>query len=150
MIGFLMITARLLGFVFQAGGLTDAVSSFLYGLPLGRYGTLAIICLLYIMMGMFLDGFSMMLLTLPFVMPIMLNLNFNPIWWGVILVFLLEVSVITPPFGLNLFAVHGVIPEYSLETITLGSLPFLVPIFITIGILVAFPELALWLPNILY
>jgi TRAP-type C4-dicarboxylate transport system permease large subunit len=99
---------------------------------------------------MFLDSASMMLLTMPFVMPIILSFGFSPIWWGVTYVILAEIGLVTPPFGLNLFTIHGVLPKYSILTIAAGALPFIIPMLIMIGVLIAFPDLALWLPGILY
>jgi tripartite ATP-independent transporter DctM subunit len=150
MIGFVVVTARLLTFVFQSAGLTDWFAASILSLPLGMYGTLAIICLMYIILGMFLDSISMMLLTLPFIMPIMDAFGLNPVWWGVVYVILTEIGLVTPPFGLNLFTLHGVIPKYSILTVARGSLPFLVSMFIVIIILIAYPKLALWLPGVLY
>ena len=150
MIGFVIITARLLTFVFQAAGLTEAFSSFIIGLPLGKYGTLAIICVMYIILGMFLDSISMMLLTLPFIMPIMDAFGLHPVWWGVVYVILTEIGLVTPPFGLNLFTLHGVIPKYSILTVARGALPFLFAMLVVIVMLIALPDLALWLPGILY
>jgi len=150
MIGFVVVTARLLTFVFQAAGLTDWFSTSILSLPLGKYGTLAIICVMYIILGMFLDSISMMLLTLPFIMPIMEAFGLHPVWWGVVYVILTEIGLVTPPFGLNLFTLHGVIPKYSILTVARGSLPFLIAMLIVIVVLIAYPDLALWLPGILY
>jgi len=150
MIGFVVVTARLLTFVFQAAGLTDWFSTSILSLPLGKYGTLAIICVMYIILGMFLDSISMMLLTLPFIMPIMEAFGLHPVWWGVVYVILTEIGLVTPPFGLNLFTLHGVIPKYSILTVARGSLPFLIAMVVVIVVLIAYPDLALWLPGILY
>ena len=150
MIAFVMFTARLLGFVFHDAGLTEAFESLILGLPFGRYGTLAIICVMYLIMGMFFGAIEMMVLTLPFIMPIMFAFGFHPIWWGVTYVILAEIGLVTPPFGLNLFTIHSVIPRYSILTIAAGSLPFLIPMLLMVVILIAFPDLALWLPRILY
>ena len=150
MIGFVLFTARLLAFIFQAAGLTEAFSSFILGLPFGKYATLVIICLMYIIMGMFFDALSMMVLTLPFIVPVITVFGFHPIWWGVTYVILAEIGLVTPPFGLNLFTIHGVLPRYSILTIAHGALPFMGAMLAMIVILIAFPDLALWLPKILY
>ncbi len=150
MVGFVLFAARLLSFVFQAAGLTESFAAFMLNLPFGKYGTLAIICIMYLILGMFLDAASMMLLTMPFVMPIITSFGFSPIWWGVTYVILAEIGLVTPPFGLNLFTIHGVLPKYSILTIAAGALPFLIPMVLMIVIMIAFPELALWLPGILY
>jgi len=150
MIGFVLVSAKLLAFVFQASGLTEKASTFMVGLPLGKYGTMTVICLMYLILGMFFDALAMMLLTLPFVMPIITNFGFDPIWWGVTYVILVEISFVTPPFGLNLFTIHGVFPQYSILQIARGTLPFLIPMIMIIILLIIFPQLALWLPRFMY
>ncbi len=150
MIAFVLFTARMLGQVFQYIGLTEAFSTFMMGLPLGKYSIFAIICIMYLILGCFFDALSMLVLTLPFVAPIIKNLGFDFIWFGVTYVVLAEIGLVTPPFGLNLFVLKGVLPQYEITTIFLGTLPFLIPTMILIVLLVLFPELILWLPNLLY
>lgn len=150
MVGFIMITARMLSFVVQEGGLTDSFARFLMGLHLGKYGTLTFFIIMYLILGCFFDAAAMLLLTMPFVTPVMQSLRLDPIWWGVVYVILAEIGMVTPPFGLNLFTIHGVLPKYSIMTIAAGSLPFLIPMLLMIWILIFFPDLALWLPRFLY
>ncbi|MBU1209540.1 MAG: TRAP transporter large permease [Proteobacteria bacterium] len=150
MIAFVLFTARMLGQVFQYIGLTEAFSSFMIGLPLGKYTLFAVICLMYIVLGCFFDALSMLVLTLPFVAPIIKDLGFDLIWFGVTYVVLAEIGLVTPPYGLNLFVLKGVVPKYEITTIFLGTLPFLIPTVILIILLVLFPELALWFPSVLY
>lgn len=150
MVGFVMIGARLLAFVAQNAGLTDSFAQFMLNLELGKYGTLTMLMLMYLVLGCFFDASAMLLLTMPFVMPIIMGLRLDPIWWGVVYVILAEVSFVTPPFGLNLFTIHGVLPKYPITTIAAGTVPFLIPMLLTIWILILFPQLALWLPNLLY
>jgi len=150
MIGFVMFTGKLLAFVMNAAGLTQTFADFMTNLPFGKYGIFAIICLMYIVLGMFFDAIAMLLLTIPFVMPVINFLGFDIIWWGVVYVILVEIGLVTPPFGLNLFTIHGVLPRYSILTIAYGTLPFLIPMALMIAILVLFPDLTSWLPGILY
>jgi len=150
MIFFVMFTARVLGQVFQYIGLTNAFSEIMLQLPFGKYGIFIIICVMYLIMGMFFDSFSMMVLTLPFVSPLITELGFSLIWFGVVFVILAEVGLVTPPFGLNLFVLHGVVPQHDIMTIVRGTLPFLLPMLLMVGILMALPQLVLWLPEILY
>lgn len=150
MVFFVMLTARVLGQVFQYIGLTNTFSEFMLQLPFGKYGIFAIICIMYLIMGMFFDSFSMMVLTLPFISPLVAGLGFNLIWFGVIFVILAEIGLVTPPFGLNLFVLHSVVPQHDIMTIVRGTLPFMLPMLLVIGILTAFPQLVLWLPEILY
>lgn len=150
MIAFVLFAARMLGQVFQYIGLTDAVAQFMLGLPLGKYSIYAIICIMYIILGCFFDSFSMLILTLPFVTPIMKNLGFDLVWFGIAYVVLAEIGLVTPPFGLGLFVLKGVVPKYEITYIFAGTIPFLVPVCILLVLLVLFPELVLWLPNLLY
>lgn len=150
MLGFVILAARLLSFVFQDLGATARLSSAVLDLDLGRYGTMFAVVLLYLVLGMFFDSMAMMLLTLSFVMPVILKLGYDPVWWGVTFVLLAEIGLITPPFGLNLFTMHGVLPRFSVMYIARASLPFLVVMLSMIVLLIAFPQLALWLPRQLY
>jgi tripartite ATP-independent transporter DctM subunit len=150
MIAFVLFTARMLGQVFQYIGLTESFAQFMVGLSLGKYTVFAIICLMYLLLGCFFDALSMLVLTLPFVTPIVRNLGFDFIWFGVVYVVIAEIGLVTPPFGLNLFVLKSVVPEYEITTIFRGTLPFLVPTLILIVLMVLFPELVLWLPSFLY
>jgi len=150
MIAFVLFTARMLGQVFQYIGLTEAFSDFMTGLPLGKYALFAVICVMYLILGCFFDALSMLVLTLPFVAPIMKNLGFDLIWFGVTYVVLAEICLVTPPYGLNLFVLKGVVPKYEITTIFWGTLPFLIPTLILVALLVMFPELVLWFPRFLY
>ena len=150
MVCFIIFAARLLSFVFQDIGSTEKLSSYILGLGLGKYGTITFLVILYLILGMFFDSMAMMLLTLPFVMPVLINQGFDPIWWGVTFVVLGEIGLITPPFGLNLFTIHGVLPQFSVIFIAKSSLPLLGTMILMVWILIFFPKLALWLPKILY
>jgi len=150
MIGFIIFAARLLSFSFQDMGITQKISSYILSLPLGKYGIMTFLVILYLILGMFFDSLAMMLLTLPFVMPVLINLGYDPIWWGVTFVVLAEIGLITPPFGLNLFTIHGVLPKYSVIFIARSSLPLLGTMILMVWILIFFPKLSLWLPKILY
>jgi tripartite ATP-independent transporter DctM subunit len=150
MIAFVLFTARMLGQVFQYIGLTEATSAFMLNLDLGKYSILAIICIMYLILGCFFDSLSMLVLTLPFVAPIIKNLGFDYIWFGVLYVVLAEIGLVTPPFGLNLFVLKGVVPKYEITYIFAGTVPFLIPTCILLVLMIIFPDLVLWLPNLLY
>ena len=150
MIAFVIFTAKVLGILFAQIGLTETFATFMAALPFGKYGIWAIVCVMYLFLGMFFDTISMMLLTLPFVSPLIADLGFNPIWFGVTYVVLGEIGIVTPPFGLNLFVIHGVVPKHDIITIALGALPFIIPTLLMVVILTAFPELVLWLPRLIY
>ena len=107
MIAFVLFAARMLGQVFQYIGLTDAVAEFMLGLPLGKYSMYAIVCILYIILGCFFDSFSMLVLTLPFVTPIMKNMGFDLVWFGIAYVVLAEIGLVTPPFVSAFLSLKG-------------------------------------------
>lgn len=150
MIAFVLFTARMLGQVFQYIGLTETTAAFMLSLDLGKYAMLTVICILYLILGCFFDSLSMLVLTIPFVAPIIKNLGFDFIWFGVIYVVLAEIGLVTPPFGLNLFVLKGVVPKYEITYIFAGTLPFLIPTGILLVLMILFPSLVLWLPNLLY
>ena len=121
-------------------GITDIAST--------QVGFLILIAALYIIMGCFLDTTSMMVVTLPFVFPAVQHFDINPIWFGIVLVKLIEISVITPPIGLNLFAVMSAVDDdTSFWHLVKGVIPFLIMEFIVLALLIAFPALATWLPT---
>jgi tripartite ATP-independent transporter DctM subunit len=150
MIAFIIFAARLLSFVFQDIGATAKMSSAVLQMDFGKYGTMLCIVILYLILGMFFDSMAMMLLTLSFVMPVIVKLGYDPVWWGVTFVLLAEIGLVTPPFGLNLFTIHGVLPKFSVMYIARASLPFLAVMILMVWILIFFPGLALWLPRLLY
>lgn len=146
---FIMAMATLISHVFNSAGIIPMIKDVVLGLDVGKYTILAGFFGMYFIMGMFFDSWSMLFLTFPFVMPIISGLGFDPIWWGVVYVMAAEQSTITPPFGLSLFVLHSVVPGHSMGTIVKGALPYLIPIYINIILLIMFPKIALWLPSIL-
>jgi tripartite ATP-independent transporter DctM subunit len=146
---FIMAMSSLMSHVFNSAGLIPLIKDLVIGLPIGKYGILMLFFVMYLIMGMFFDSWSMLFLTFPFVMPVIIGLDINPIWWGVVYVMAGEQSTITPPFGLSLFVLKGVVPQYPMGVIVRGALPFLIPIYINVFLLFMFPQLALWLPSIL-
>ncbi len=146
----LIFIVKIMGYVFNYLGTTDALAVFMAGLPLGKYGILSVIFLIYIALGCIMEGISIMLLSLAFVAPILEMLGFNFIWFGVIMVVVNELGLVTPPFGLNLFALHAVVPRYSIFTIALAAVPFYPAVLILLTLCVVFPDIVLWLPFQLY
>jgi C4-dicarboxylate transporter DctM subunit len=146
---FIMAMSSLISHVFNSAGIIPLIKEFVIALPIGKNGILIMFFAMYLVMGMFFDSWSMLFLTFPFVMPIITGLDINPIWWGIIYVMAGEQSTITPPFGLSLFVLKGVVPRYPMGVIVRGSLPFLIPIYLNVVLLFLFPQLALWLPSVL-
>ncbi|MCK9355660.1 MAG: TRAP transporter large permease subunit [Dehalococcoidia bacterium] len=146
----LIVVVKVFGYAFKFLGATDVLSDLLLGLPFGKFGIMAVIFLIYIILGTFMEGISIMLLSLAFVAPVIANLGFSFIWFGVIIVIVNELGLVTPPFGLNLFALRGVAPQYSLFFIAGSCVPFYPAVLITLGLCTVFPQLVTWLPELLF
>jgi len=146
---FIMAMATLISHVFNSAGIIPLIKDYVISLPIGKYGILVLFFIMYFFMGMFFDSWSMLFLTFPFVMPIIHSLDINLIWWGVVYVMAGGQASMTPPFGLSLAVLHGVVPWHPMETIARGAFPFLIPIYLNILLLILFPQLALWLPGLL-
>jgi len=142
-----LIGALLFGYFLTVTQTPQKVTVFLTGLGLGRYGVLALIMLMYLVLGCLMDSLAMIILTIPIIFPVILQLGFDPIWFGVIIVMTVELGLIHPPVGMNVFVIKSVVQEVSFSTIFRGVLPFIVTDLIRLVILIAFPILALWLPS---
>lgn len=138
-----LVFVRFLGFA----GLPEAFAQWVIHLPLPPLAIMIGILLFYAVLGMFMDAIGMMLLTLPVVYPAVIGLGYDPIWFGIIVVKMAEVCLITPPIGLNCFVVNGVRPDIPLSDVFRGIGPFFIADAVTIGVLLAFPEIVLWLPR---
>ena len=122
-------------------------TEFIIGLPFNRYVILCLILSLYIFLGMFLDAIGMLMLTVPVVFPAVTGLGFDPIWFGIILVKMCEICLITPPVGLNCYIVRSVAPHIPLEEIFRGIFPFLAMDILTVTLFIVFPWIITWLPS---
>ena len=124
--------------------------SFLTSLNVGDLGVLIIILVTYVVLGTFLEGLAMLVLTLPIVYPLIMELGLSPIWFGVVVVIVLEMGLISPPVGVNVFVVRGIAPDVPMNTIFRGIWPFWFAMGLCLAILVALPELALFLPQTMF
>jgi tripartite ATP-independent transporter DctM subunit len=145
-----LIGALLFGYFLTVTQTPQKVTAFLTALGLGRYGVLALIMLMYIVLGCLMDSLAMIILTIPIIFPVIMQLGFDPIWFGVIIVMTVELGLIHPPVGMNVFVIKSVVQEVTFSTIFRGVLPFIVTDLIRLVILIAFPILALWLPSHMY
>jgi tripartite ATP-independent transporter DctM subunit len=125
------------------------LSDFISGLSISKYVTLAAVILLYIILGMFLEIFSCIVLTVPILYPTIQALGFDMIWFGVIMVRVMEIGLITPPIGMNAFMLAGV-SKLPLDTIFKGIVPFFIADVFHVILLVTIPQLCLWLPQTMF
>lgn len=149
MIFTILIGVGLLGYFVTLTDIPLEFANFLKGLDVSRYVIYALILLLYLVLGMVMNIIPMMMLTLPILFPTVVSLGFDPIWFGVIMVIMMEMGQITPPIGINVFVIHGVAKKYevSMATIYRGIIPFVIVEALVIVLLTLFPGIALWLPN---
>ena len=127
--------------------MTRTVVDAIGGLQIPALGIFGVIVLMYLILGMFIDAISMMVLTLSVVFPVITHLGYDPVWFGVVLVILLEIGLITPPVGINLYTIRGLLPQSTLNEVARAALPFVALLLAAIVLLVMFPEIALWLPR---
>ena len=142
-----LIAALLFGYFLAITQTPQKVTVFLTGLGLGRYGVLALIMLMYIVLGCLMDALAMVILTVPIIFPVIKELGFDSIWFGVIIVMTVELGLIHPPVGMIVFVIKSVIGDLNFSTIFAGVLPFIVTDLARLVILIAFPMIALWLPS---
>jgi tripartite ATP-independent transporter DctM subunit len=142
-----LIGALLFGYFLTVTEVPQKVTLFLTGLGLGRYGVLALIMAMYLVLGCLMDAMAMIILTIPIMFPVVTELGFDPIWFGVIIVMTVELGLIHPPVGMNVFVIKSVVKDVSFSTIFLGVLPFVLTDIIRLVILIAFPAIALFLPG---
>ncbi len=149
MVMIIVIAAFFLNFVMVSIGLVKAVTDIVLSLGWKPLAMLIAIIVFYLILGCFMETLSMMIATTPVVVPVITALGYSPVWWGIVFVILMEAALITPPVGLNLYVVQAVRGNGPFSDLCIGALPFVLMMIIMIGILIAFPQVALWLPSIL-
>lgn len=150
MIMLIIIAAVFLNFVLSIIGLTQALADFVTGLGWSPMQTMLMIVLILVVIGCFMETLSMLLTTAPLITPIVVALGYDPVWFGILLMVLLETALITPPIGINLYVVQGIRGKGEMLDVMKGAAPFVVTMFAMIGLLLVFPNLALWLPSLFY
>jgi tripartite ATP-independent transporter DctM subunit len=147
MIMLVIVGAYFLNYTLASAGLGNALRDLLADPAFGPYATLLFIVGLYIVLGFFIETLSLMVATIPIVVPIVADLGFDKVWFGILLILLIEMALITPPVGLNLYVVQGARREGHLGEVMLGALPFVAVMLAMAALLILFPGLALWLPS---
>jgi tripartite ATP-independent transporter DctM subunit len=143
----ILIGALLFGYFLTITQTPQKLTELLTGLGIGRYGVLVVIMTMYLVLGCLMDALAMIILTVPIIFPVIKELGFDPIWFGVIIVMTVELGLIHPPVGMNIFVIKSVIEDVKISTIFYGVLPFIVTDLLRLAILIAFPIIALWLPS---
>ena len=128
---------------------TTNLINYIQGLQLDNYLFMLCVMLFFALLGCVLDVFGMLILTLPFLFPIVLQLGYDPVWFGVFAVIMAEIALVTPPIGVNVFIMKNLAPEVAIEDIFKGIMPFLICDFLLVVLLIFFPQIALWLPSTL-
>ncbi|MEM9029337.1 MAG: TRAP transporter large permease [Pseudomonadota bacterium] len=150
MIMLIILAAVFLNFVLSTLGITQALTQGIVELGLTPFQTLLMIIAFYLVLGCFMETLSMLLTTATLVTPIVVALGYDPVWFGILLMVLLELALITPPVGINLYVVQGIRPKGSMNDVMIGAVPFVFSMFVMLALLIAFPSLALWLPKLVY
>jgi C4-dicarboxylate transporter DctM subunit len=148
MVMLIIVAAFYLNFVLSLIGLPQAVTQWVKGLGISPLETIWLLFVVYLILGCFLETLSMMITTIPVVTPLVVALGFDPVWFGIFIVLMCELALITPPVGMNLFVVQGLRPRGSdINDVIVGIFPFMLVMVLFIAVLIYFPELALWLPR---
>jgi tripartite ATP-independent transporter DctM subunit len=148
MIMAILLAAYFLNFVITSIGLTGQVNSFILGLGLTKIQLLFVVVIFYFILGMFMETLSMMVATVPIIAPIMFKAGYDPVWFGIIIIILMELAMITPPVGINLYVVQGLRKRGKIDDVIIGASPFVITMLLMLLILSIWPQIALWLPQI--
>jgi C4-dicarboxylate transporter DctM subunit len=139
MIMLIIVFAYLLNFVLSGVGLTGAVNSFMTNLGLSPFALILAVVLFYLVLGCFMETLSMMITTIPIIAPLVFAAGYDPIWFGVVMMILVELAMITPPIGVNLYVVQGIRTSGDITDVIVGVIPFILAMLVMVGLLIAFP-----------
>jgi tripartite ATP-independent transporter DctM subunit len=148
MIYVIIIGAHIFSFFMTLSGLPEQIVGTIETSGLSKWVILILLYIMFLILGSIFDTIAAMVITLPFVFPLIISLGFDPIWWGVINVIVMEIGMITPPIGMNVFIMHGMAKDIPLRTIFKGIAPFAAADLVRLGLVTVFPALALWLPSV--
>ena len=145
----IIVGANVFSYFFTVSGLPEAFVTWVGHLDIPPLAVIFILLVIYVILGAIFDENAALLLTLPLVFPLITGLGYSPIWWGVVMVMVIEIGMIAPPIGLNVFVVHSIARDIPMRTIYWGIMPLLVADFARLALLTVFPALTLWLPQTL-
>jgi tripartite ATP-independent transporter DctM subunit len=141
----ILIGAHIFGYFLTISEIPDQLSGWIAGLGYNRYIIISIIIVIYVILGCFMEGYAIMVLTIPIIYPLVLDLGFDPIWFGIIITLVIEMGLITPPLGINVFVIGGIADNVPMYTIFKGIIPFWIAMMVCVVLLIAFPQIALFL-----
>ncbi len=144
----ILLGAYFLNFVFGSVGLSGKVNEIITTLGLSPLETLLMVVLFYLVLGMFMETLSMMVATVPIITPVIVAAGYDPIWFGILIMLLMETAMITPPVGINLFVVQGVRKKGQLADVMIGAAPFVLTLLLMIAFLIIAPDIAMFLPDL--
>ncbi len=147
MVMLIVLAAQLLNFVMVSIGLADQIRNAVGAIDAPPVVILAAIVVMYLILGCFMESLSLMIATTPIVVPIIVAIGYDPLWFGVIFMILIETALVTPPIGMNLFVVQSIRGNGPFRDVALGALPFVVAMILMIALLTAFPSIVTWLPT---
>jgi tripartite ATP-independent transporter DctM subunit len=151
MIMLIILVAVFLNFILGFMGVTQALINFIDDLGLTPLQTMILIVIFYLILGMFMETLSMLLTTVPIIFPLVTQLGYDDVWFGIVITVLMEAALITPPIGVNLYVVHGIRSRGGqFNDVAYGAAPFVIMMIVMVGLLIAFPQLALYLPKLVY
>ncbi len=151
MIMLIILVAVFLNFILGFMGVTQALIGFIEELGLTPLQTMILIVIFYLILGMFMETLSMLLTTVPIIFPLITQLGFDGVWFGIMITVLMEAALITPPIGVNLYVVHGIRSRGGrFNDVAFGALPFVIMMIVMVALLIAFPQIALFLPTLVY
>ncbi|KQX95774.1 TRAP transporter large permease [Variovorax sp. Root473] len=146
----IILGAALFGEFVNITGVHEGLLALVQGSGLPPFGVIMVMIAIYLVLGCVLESLSMILLTVPIFFPIVLSLGFDPVWFGILIVVVVEIGLITPPIGVNLFVIRSVTPDIAMGSIVRGVLPFIVADLLRVMLIASVPALSLWLPNLLF
>ncbi|MEL6169731.1 MAG: TRAP transporter large permease [Pseudomonadota bacterium] len=149
MIMLVVIGASFLNFTLASAGLGNELQALLDGMGLSPMGLIFVVVLIYIVLGFFIETLSLMVVTIPIIVPLVVAQGFDPIWFGILMIVLIEMALITPPVGLNLYVVQGARQSGKMGEVMVGAIPYVFAMLIMVGLLIAVPSIALYLPSVL-
>jgi tripartite ATP-independent transporter DctM subunit len=145
----ILLGAFFLNIVIQTIGLTRQLSDLIKAYQLSPFQVLMAVIALYLVLGTFMEELSMMIATIPITTPLIVQAGYDPIWYGILIVLLIQTAMVTPPFGINLFVIQGIRGRGRLSEVEIGSAPFVLALLAMIVLICIFPDIVMWLPRLI-